>query len=116
MSDQQYDDELRGALFKNKDKQPGDKRPDYKGFAQVNGVRYEMAAWLRTSQRSNEKFMSFKLELPREQSQGAAPAPQQAAPVVPVVPTPDEDIPFMWDGPILDIIELKAHASRQHGA
>lgn len=97
MADQQYDDELRGALFKNKDKQPGDSRPEYKGMLTIGGVKYELAAWLRTAKSSGQKFMSLKLEIPKQQSsQGAAPAPQQAQPVqaAPVAPTPDEDIPF----------------------
>lgn len=95
MATGEYSDELRGALFKNKDKTPGDKRPDYKGFATIQGVRYESAAWLRTA-KSGEKYMSISYELPRDQ-QGAAPAPTQAAPVqaAPVVPAEDpEDIPF----------------------
>ena len=96
MGDTQFDDELRGALFRNDDKQEGDKRPDYKGHVQVGGNKLWLSAWLRTSNKTGEKFMSLALDVPRQQGgQGAAPTqaqPVQAAPVV--QPTPDEDIPF----------------------
>ena len=99
MGDTQFDDEMRGALFRNDDKQEGDKRPDYKGYVIVGGNRLELAAWLRTSQRTGRKFMSLKLEVPQpKQTQGATPAPTQAQPVqaTPVAPPSDfgDDPPF----------------------
>jgi hypothetical protein len=104
MADKQYDDEMRGGLWKNKDKQPGDKRPNMKGFLQIGGVRYELAAWTYTSQKTGEKYQSLKLSIPQPKDTGAAPAPTQAQPVQaqpvqaePVsghqLPDPD-DIPF----------------------
>jgi uncharacterized protein (DUF736 family) len=95
---QQYDDEMRGVLFKNKDKTPGDKRPDYKGRVQVGGNKLWLSAWLRTSAKTGEKFMSLALEVPQQGQSGGAPAPTAAAPVTaaPVVPPAEdpEDIPF----------------------
>lgn len=95
----QYDDELRGALFKN-DKKGNEKAPDYKGSMQVKGVKYDLAAWLQTSQRG-QKYMSLKLELPRQQGgAGAAPAPVETAPAPTaedfgMTPGSDpDDIPF----------------------
>ena len=97
MADTPYSDELRGVLFRNSDKQDGDKRPDYKGNLTIGGVKYELAAWIRTAQKSGRKFMSLQLEVPQARTQGAAPAPTEAQPVqaAPVVPAEDpDDLPF----------------------
>lgn len=61
MPQRKYDDELRGALFVNKTKQPGDRRPDREGYVQVEGKRYRVAGWLRTARDSGESFLSLKL-------------------------------------------------------
>lgn len=58
----QYDDDMRGALFVNGDKQPGDKRPDRKGYVQIKGVRYELAGWLRKSSKDGSPFMSLQVQ------------------------------------------------------
>jgi len=44
----QYDNNNRGALFKN-DKQGNEKRPDYKGDLNVEGVEYRVSAWIKKS-------------------------------------------------------------------
>lgn len=97
MATGQFDDEMRGVLFKNKDKTPGDKRPDYNGHAVILGVKVRQAAWLRKSSKTGETFMSIAYEVQdanvtQPPPSQAAPAPTQAPP--PVAPTPDEDIPF----------------------
>lgn len=74
MSEQkQWDNNMSGVLFRNGKKKEGDKSPDYKGTCEIDGVKYEMAAWIRASQKG-AKFMSFKFQLPR-----AAEAPQADA-------------------------------------
>lgn len=87
---QQYDNNLSGVLFKN-DKGDNEKRPDYKGSAEIEGVHYWVSAWIRDGAKG--KFMSMKYE--KKEQQAAASKPQQAAPK----PTPDfdsfdDDIPF----------------------
>lgn len=79
-------DELRGALFANKDKQRGDsaRRPDFKGFVQVNGVRYRASAWTRTGRKSGQQFLSLTLELPQ------APAPGSVSVNFPITLTPEQ--------------------------
>lgn len=85
----QYDNNLTGSLFKN-DKGDNEKRPDYKGSCEINGVQYWMSAWIReagpNSKRAGERFMSIKFEA-KEGQQAAAPAKQQAADLT-------DDIPF----------------------
>jgi hypothetical protein len=51
-----YDNNLRGVLFKN-DRKESDSHPDYKGSAEVDGVEYWLAAWIKTGQKG--KFMSL---------------------------------------------------------
>lgn len=78
----EYDNELRGSLFKN-DKDGNEARPDYTGTCQIGGVEYRMAAWLKEAA-SGKKYMSFKFD-PKEGG---------AAPVKPKATVVDQDIPF----------------------
>lgn len=53
---QEFDNNMRGILFKNERKE--DKRhPDYKGSAEVDGVGYWIAAWIKEGKKG--KFMSL---------------------------------------------------------
>lgn len=79
-----YDDTNRGALFKN-DKGGNDKRPDYRGPLNVNGEEYEMAAWIRKSEKGMT-FMSISLQ-PKQERQGNG---KQETPADDF----DDDIPF----------------------
>lgn len=59
-----------GALFRS---QKGDnpKRPDYRGTANVDGLDYNLSAWLQKSKKG-ETYMSLKLE-PKEGQQRREP-------------------------------------------
>jgi hypothetical protein len=85
-------EELRGALFPNKDKQPGDKRPDFTGYAQVQGVRYRASAWTRTAKKSRQQFLSITLELPQANGTAAPATPQPGTVSVnfPITLTPEQ--------------------------
>jgi uncharacterized protein (DUF736 family) len=72
----QYDNELRGALFKNKDKDEGDSKPDYTGNAQIEGVDYFMDAWINTSE-SGRKYMSVKFKAKKAQANPPAREPRK---------------------------------------
>jgi uncharacterized protein (DUF736 family) len=76
--------ENTGALFRNDKKQPGERTPDYRGDAMVNGVKVEIAAWIKESA-SGKKFMSLKFQEPRE---------RDAAPKAAPAPIPEADFPF----------------------
>jgi uncharacterized protein (DUF736 family) len=60
-----------------------DTHPDYKGSCLLNGVKMEIAAWIKESS-TGSKFMSLRFEEPRERSA----APKKSEGVT------DEDIPF----------------------
>jgi uncharacterized protein (DUF736 family) len=87
---QPYDNEMRFALFKN-DKAGNDKRPDYRGTAQVAGVEYRLSAWIRTSKSDGSKFMSGTIEPPRERP-AAQPTTQPAGGAIP--DDAADDVPF----------------------
>ena len=84
-----YDNNLTGVLFKN-DKDGNEKRPDYKGSAEIEGVQYWVSAWIRDTAKG--KCLSMKYERKEQQAQ-AAPKPA-AAPASAGYGAVDDDIPF----------------------
>ena len=80
----EYDNNLSGVLFKN-DKDGNEKRPDYKGSAEIDGVHFWISAWIREGAKG--KFMSMKYERKEGQPTAAKTAP---APAV----FDDSDAPF----------------------
>lgn len=57
----EYDNELQGVIFKQAEKQHA-KSPDYWGKAQVSGVEYKLAGWIKEGKKG--KFISIKLTAP----------------------------------------------------
>ncbi len=55
-----FDNTNSGALFKN-DKGGNQRRPDYRGNLNVNGVEYDLSAWLKTSKKG-DKYMSLSVQ------------------------------------------------------
>jgi hypothetical protein len=85
-----YDNNLTGVLFKN-DKGDNEKRPDYKGSAEIEGVQYWVSAWIRDTAKG--KCLSMKYE--RKEQQAAA--AQVAKPVAKTENPYDkfsDDVPF----------------------
>lgn len=80
-----FDNNMRGVLFKN-DRKESDNHPDYKGSAEVDGVEYWIAAWIKTGKKG--KFMSLSFTEKEE----AAPPPRQTR--QPSRGGADDDIPF----------------------
>lgn len=55
----EYSKENTGVLNKN-EKGDNDRRPDYRGFCDINGAEFWIAAWIREGPKG--KFMSLKFE------------------------------------------------------
>lgn len=61
MSDKQYDNTNRGALFKN-DKTGGNPNwPDYRGNINVDGAEFWLDAWIKKS-KDGKTFMSLSIK------------------------------------------------------
>jgi len=88
VSDKEYSDELRFAIFKN-DKKGNDRAPEYKGSITINGQKYWMSAWLKES-KSGMKFMSGAVQLAEAPPQ---PAPKEK-PAAKSMSDIESDIPF----------------------
>lgn len=56
----EFDDNMRGVLFREEEKR-SDKAPDYKGNVTINGVKFQLAGWVKES-RAGKKFLSIKVE------------------------------------------------------
>jgi hypothetical protein len=61
-----YDNTNSGVLFKNET--DNEKDPMYKGKINVDGKEYELAAWLREAKSGKGKFLSLKVQEPRQKS------------------------------------------------
>lgn len=55
---QQYDNNLRGALFTN-DKGGVERRPDYRGTCEIEGIEYKIAGWKRKTRSNGRPFLSL---------------------------------------------------------
>jgi len=90
----QYDNNLRGALFKN-NKRTKDTQPEYTGTCEINGQEFWISAWVKES-KNGQKFFSMAYT-PKDQNVAQS-APQAVTPnVTPVtsdVTNVDDEIPF----------------------
>ena len=66
-----FDNTNRGVLFKNENKEPGDKRPDYTGNLNIDGVECFLDGWIRKSQ-AGKTFLSVSVK--KKDKQAAKPA------------------------------------------
>ena len=85
MSD--FDNTNRGVLFIN-DQQGNDKRPNYRGTVNVDGIEFNISGWKKVSKKGTT-FLSLSVE--------RKPDIEQAPPVLkPNAPTFDDlaDLPF----------------------
>lgn len=88
-----YDNNNSGVLFRNDNKQDGDRLPDYRGNCEVNGVKLDIAAWINTSQKNGKKFMSIKFSPPFKKEK--QPDPGAFVPPPPKsTEADDEQVPF----------------------
>lgn len=73
MSQQQYDNTNRGALFRN-DRKSHDNQPSHKGTINVDGVEFWLSAWVKDGQ--NGKYFSLSVT-PKEQQRQEPPQQQR---------------------------------------
>lgn len=80
---EEYDNELRGVLFKN-DRKTKANQPDYKGNAQIDDVEYWVSGWTKTPRSGGAKFMSLAFTK-KEENEFEGKGPSQDF---------DDDMPF----------------------
>jgi hypothetical protein len=85
VSEKQYDNTNRGALFKN-DRRTTDKHPEYTGTLNVNGTEYWLSAWVRDGKRGKYFSMAIK---PKEERQVGQAQPENSK-----ATTSEDDLPF----------------------
>ena len=89
MSEQQYDNEMRGVLFANRERTK-DSQPQAKGSCQIDGVEYWVSAWTNEA-KSGQRYQSLSFQRKDEvHAKGVAQAKEAMAPDNPM----DDDIPF----------------------
>ena len=87
-----FDNNMRGVLFKN-DKGDNDKRPDYTGTCEIDGVQMKMAAWVKESNRDGKKF--FSISFTKEEKQESTSTESTQTPNDSQTNTgTDDDLPF----------------------
>jgi hypothetical protein len=63
VAQQQYDNELRGVLFKNTQQREGKQDPQARGSCTINGVEYWVDAWteeVKRGDRAGQRYQSLK--------------------------------------------------------
>lgn len=85
----QYDNNMSGALFRNKKKEKGDNKPDLTGKCEINGEEIYISAWSKENDKVG-KFLSLSFTYP-EDSKGAKSTKKQSRREE---PEDDDDIPF----------------------
>ena len=81
-----------GNLFRNKKKEGGsDNQPIYKGDATINGVKYEMAGWLKQT-KNGDTYLGLNFTVADEQGSPEKWKTKQNVPGL--TPALDDDIPF----------------------
>ena len=81
-----------GYLFPNIEKK-NEKAPDYKGKITIDGEEKQLAAWIKTSEKTGKKFLSVKWSefYKKELGEPAKPVDQILDPVTEAVL---DDLPF----------------------
>ena len=64
----EYDNEMRGVLFGQNKTDKAEGYPDFKGSVQIDGIKYWLSGWKKTSQ-SNQKYMSLAVQQAEDQEE-----------------------------------------------
>lgn len=70
----EFDNTNRGVLFNNQDKKEKDNWPDYGGSINVDGVEFWLSGWLKTSEKTGQKFLSLAVKPKVQKAVVAQPA------------------------------------------
>ena len=82
--------EGQGSLFRNKQKETGDNKPNLTGEAKVNGIVYRVSAWTKLT-KNGEKWLSLNIQPPKDQDVKQYESPKEGLDGVVEM---DSDLPF----------------------
>lgn len=60
-----YDNTNTGVLFVKKERK-SEKQPNFEGRINIDGRDYDLVAWTKVSTKTGEKFLSLKIEEPKQ--------------------------------------------------
>ncbi len=63
-----YDNNMKGVLFKNEDKEGS--QPDYRGQGEIDRKPVWISAWIKTPKKGGAKFMSLSFQFKTAQQGG----------------------------------------------
>lgn len=69
----QFDNNMRGVLFKNENKRAGKKDADYRGQCEIDRKPFWIDAWINESNKDGKKYMSLRFNPKLAKDQGAVP-------------------------------------------
>lgn len=65
MSEKEYDNNLRGALFQNSERREGKKDPHYRGQCEIGGKEYWVSGWKKKS-KNGDPYLSLSFSQKKE--------------------------------------------------
>lgn len=68
-----------GAIFKNKQKAPDSKQPDYRGDIMLGGKLWSIAGWVKNG--GSGPYLSLKGEEPRDKAETKRREPEDDSPI-----------------------------------
>jgi hypothetical protein len=81
-----YDDTNKGALFSERGRKSKDTDRDYSGTLNVEGKDYWLSAWIRTSKKTGQKFMSLSVKPKEEKTTGSGAVKRDMDDAIPFSP------------------------------
>jgi len=81
----EYDNTNRGVLFSERDKKTKDDDRDYSGTINIEGHEFWLSAWIKTSSKTGQKFMSLSVKPKQESRATGGGSPKRDM---------DDEIPF----------------------
>jgi len=90
---QEYDNNLRGVLFKN-DRKEKDTHPDYKGQCEVDGEEFWISSWIKEGAKGKYMTLSFTAKDQPKNPPAREPQRQSRQEQRGGFDSMDDDIPF----------------------
>ena len=81
----EFDNTNKGVLFSERDKKRSEDDRDYSGSINIDGTEYWLSAWIKTSKKTGQKFLSLSVKPKEEKGSAGGGSPKRDM---------DDEIPF----------------------